>query len=117
MLIGELSALTGVSARSLRYYEQEGLLTSARDGNGYRAFAEGDVETVLRIRSLLNVGLPLRTVRQMLPCVIDASPRLDPCSELRQTLHTELERLDAAAAEISRCRDLITGILDRSAPA
>ena len=38
MIIGELSARSGVSPRSLRYYEQQGLLASTRGDNGYRHY-------------------------------------------------------------------------------
>ncbi|GAA3635601.1 MerR family transcriptional regulator [Lentzea atacamensis] len=114
MLIGELAAACGVSARSVRYYEQCGLLTSTRSSNGYRTYSQSDVETVRRIKALLNVGLPIATIAQLLPCVLDASPRLDPCTNLIATLRAEVDRLDAQAAEIARCRSLITGILERS---
>ena len=116
MLIGELAAECGVSARSVRYYEQCGLLTSSRSPNGYRVYSPADVETVRRIKSLLNVGLPIATIAQLLPCVVDASPRLDPCTNLIATLQAEVARLDEQAAEIARCRGLITDILERSSP-
>lgn len=114
MLIGELSEQTGVSARLLRYYEQQGLLNSTRDGNSYRRYDPRDVDLVRRIRALLNVGLPLKTVQQILPCVVDASPRVDPCNNLVATLREELTRLHEAATEIERCRTLIVDILHRS---
>ncbi|MGW6933940.1 MerR family transcriptional regulator [Lentzea sp. NPDC054927] len=114
MLIGELAASCGVSTRSVRYYEQCGLLQSTRSSNGYRTYSSGDVETVRRIKALLNVGLSVQTIALLLPCVVDASPRLDPCADLIATLHAEVARLDTQAAEIARCRGLITGILDRS---
>lgn len=114
MLIGELSERTGVSTRLLRYYEQQGLLQSVRTANGYRHYALDDVEKVRRIRALLNVGLPLRTVELLLPCVIDATPRVEPCNNLVATLRQEVARLDDAAAEIDRCRTLILDILERS---
>lgn len=114
MLIGELAATCGVSTRSVRYYEQCGLLTSSRSSNGYRTYGPADVETVRRIKALLNVGLPVATIALLLPCVVDASPRLDPCTDLIATLRAEVARLDAQAAEIARCRGLISGILERS---
>ncbi|WBB80508.1 MerR family transcriptional regulator [Micromonospora sp. WMMD882] len=114
MLIGELSERTGVSTRLLRYYEQQGLLQSVRTANGYRHYAPEDIEKVRRIRALLNVGLPLRTVELLLPCVVDATPRVDPCRNLVATLRQEVDRLDEASAEIDRCRSLILDILHRS---
>ncbi|MFD4672138.1 MerR family transcriptional regulator [Lentzea sp. NPDC058450] len=115
MLIGELAAECGVSARSVRHYEKCGLLSSERSPNGYRVYTRADVETVRRIKALLNAGLPLATIAWLLPCVIDASPRVDPCSDLLATLRAEVTRLDERAAEIARCRGLLTDILERSA--
>ena len=116
MLIGELATECGVSARSVRHYEKCGLLASERSPNGYRVYSPSDVETVRRIKALLNVGLPVATIALLLPCVLDASPRVDPCADLLATLRAEVTRLDTRAAEIARCRGLIAGILERSTP-
>ncbi|WP_216892770.1 MerR family transcriptional regulator [Nocardia alni] len=111
MLIGELAARTGVSRRSLRYYEQQGLLTSMRGGNGYRDYGESAVDTVRRIRALLAAGLPTETIRQALPCVIDTAPTLRPCPELVEVLRSEMGRMDAMAAELVHSRELIARML------
>lgn len=111
MLIGELAARTGVSRRSLRYYEQQGLLTVMRSGNGYREYAESAVDTVRRIRALLAAGLPTDTIRQALPCVRGATPSLVPCPELVETLRSEMGRMDAQATELTRSRDRIARML------
>ncbi|GAA2050723.1 MerR family transcriptional regulator [Leifsonia soli] len=66
MRIGELSRRTGVATRLLRYYEEQGLLASTRSPNGYRDYAERDVETVLRIRGLLASGMTTRLIRMLL---------------------------------------------------
>jgi predicted transcriptional regulator len=58
MLIGELSARTGVSQRLLRYYEEQGLLQPARDPNGYRRYGENMVTTVHQVRALLAAVKP-----------------------------------------------------------
>ncbi|MFG3441434.1 MerR family transcriptional regulator [Nonomuraea sp. NPDC047897] len=69
MRIGELAGRTGVSTRSLRYYEQNGLLTARRGANGYRDYTEDDVRLVAEIRSLLAVGFTLEDTRPFVDCL------------------------------------------------
>jgi DNA-binding transcriptional MerR regulator len=66
MRIGELSRQTGVSARSLRYYEQQGLLTPCRAANGYREYDELAMARAANIRHLLESGLTLDDIRASL---------------------------------------------------
>ena len=66
MRIGELSRRTGVSRRSLRYYEEQGLLGPARLPNGYREYDEHSVTVVRRIQILLSGKLrPFVCVRDL----------------------------------------------------
>ncbi|TES54329.1 MerR family transcriptional regulator [Halalkalibacterium halodurans] len=51
MKISELSKKTGVSIRSLRYYEQKRLLHPTRLKNGYREYDESDIENVKTVQS------------------------------------------------------------------
>ncbi|WP_331763924.1 MerR family transcriptional regulator [Streptomyces anthocyanicus] len=67
MRIGEASLASGVSARSLRHYEQEGLIVPGRCTNGFRDYCQSTIDRVLVIRSLLERGLPVRLVREVLP--------------------------------------------------
>ncbi|MEV5611088.1 MerR family transcriptional regulator [Streptomyces sp. NPDC052225] len=69
MRIGELAAATGVSARSLRHYEQAGLIDSERAANGYRVYDAGAVTRVGNIRMLVEAGLTVDDVRVFLPCL------------------------------------------------
>ncbi|MEP7762402.1 MerR family DNA-binding transcriptional regulator [Sanguibacter sp. 25GB23B1] len=55
--IGELAVATGVSARSLRYYEQQGLIVSTRTPAGHRRYDAGTVDTVVRVQELYAAGL------------------------------------------------------------
>ena len=59
MRIGELSERSGASARSIRYYESVGLLTSRRRTNGYREFDADALEQITKIKLLLQVGLEM----------------------------------------------------------
>jgi DNA-binding transcriptional MerR regulator len=67
MKIGELSRESGVSVRALRHYEEEGLIRPARSDNGYRDFGDGAAEAVRQIRGLIESGLPIRIIREILP--------------------------------------------------
>ena len=52
MRISELSRRTGVSERSLRYYEEQGLLAAGRTPGGHREYGEWAVDRVIRIQAL-----------------------------------------------------------------
>ncbi|QZL06908.1 MerR family transcriptional regulator [Streptomyces sp. BHT-5-2] len=66
MWIGELADLTGVSPRSLRYYEQQGLLAPQPADSGYRAYDALEAIRVANIKELLDAGLTLEDVRPAL---------------------------------------------------
>jgi DNA-binding transcriptional MerR regulator len=102
MRIGELSRRTGVSARLLRYYGEQGLLDATRDSNGYRSYPAEAVARVRRIRELLDAGLPTEAIRRLLPCAEDDGPGLTPCAH---SLGVMDQRLGALEAEIARLRD------------
>ena len=69
MRIGELAEATGASVRSLRYYEQQGLLRSERTGGGQRDYADDAVEYVRLIRCCLRAGLPTKVIAEIMPCM------------------------------------------------
>ncbi|MEI7031372.1 MerR family transcriptional regulator [Streptomyces pratensis] len=111
MLIGELSRRTGVSARSLRYYEAQGLLTVRRAANGYRAYGPDAALTVAKIRTLLRAGLSTEVIREVLPCVRGGQPGFDWCAELREILAGELAAMDERLEELRRSRGALAGLL------
>ncbi|MEV5573647.1 MerR family transcriptional regulator [Spirillospora sp. NPDC052269] len=106
MLIGELAKSTGVSGRLLRYYEDQGLIESQRLPNGYRDYEEAVAEVVLQVRALLAAGLPIRLIKQVLPCA-DGRTGLRPCPGVLDKLRTQLDVLDERAAEIARAREIL----------
>lgn len=58
MRIGELASRAGVSVRSVRYYEEQGLLTSVRSPSGQRHYTEDQVERVGFIQRMYTAGSP-----------------------------------------------------------
>lgn len=63
MTIGEFSAITGISAYTLRYYEKKGLLRVSRDSAGRRDYSTEDIEWVKFIRRLKDTGMLLRDIK------------------------------------------------------
>ncbi|MER7521271.1 MerR family transcriptional regulator [Streptomyces sp. NPDC126499] len=67
MRIGEIAALVGVTPRAVRHYHRIGLLAEpARQGNGYRQYGIRDAVVLARIRRLVELGLGLDEVREVL---------------------------------------------------
>ncbi len=63
MTIKEIEDLSGMTRANIRFYESQGLLTPARDTNGYRNYTEKDLETLNRIRLLRTLHLSLDDIR------------------------------------------------------
>jgi DNA-binding transcriptional MerR regulator len=91
MRIGELASATGVSVRSLRYYERQGLLRPARSGSGQRIFVTDDIGRVLLIVRLIAAGVGTVRILDLLPCL--SAPPLQRTSYLLETLGREELRI------------------------
>ena len=91
MRISEVSRRTGVSIRSLRYYEQKRLLCARRLENGYRDLDEGAIERVQTIQMYLGLGLTTEQIEEILDCT-ETSPLPHPlpvCEEERLSLYQD----------------------------
>jgi len=108
MRIGEVAHRAGVSTRALRYYEEQGLLTSERTFGGQRTYSESAVERVKMIQQFFTAGLPSRTILQILPCV-DTGHGSPEAFEL---LAAERDRITAAMADLAAARDALDRIID-----
>jgi DNA-binding transcriptional MerR regulator len=115
MRIHELAAATGVSARSLRYYETQGLLKPHRSPNGYREYSNTDVKVVGRIRWLLAAGVATARIRAVLPCFLEEHPEHIACPTLRGQLSEEVQRISEQIATLQRSRSLLRSALDSGA--
>ena len=109
MRIGELAAATGVSARSLRYYEEQGLLASERSTGGQRHYPDAAVERVQLITSLLQAGLGTTTIYDVLPCITEEAVRTPA---LAARLREELDRVDRQLAGLQQTRTVLAGLVE-----
>jgi len=107
--IGELARRCGVSTRALRYYEEQGLLSPRRHANGYRDYPESAVQTVRRIRVLLDAGFNAETVRRVLPC-FDGN-EVDLCPQVAAAIRDTLRGVEAQLRDLEDKRRWITALL------
>ncbi|MEE1792183.1 MerR family transcriptional regulator [Streptomyces sp. BE308] len=91
MQIGEVAARTELSLRTIRHYEETGLVTpSARSQGGFRLYTEADVSRLMVIRRMKPLGFTLDEMRELLA----ATDRLDSGEELTaDELQALLERI------------------------
>jgi DNA-binding transcriptional MerR regulator len=110
MRIGELARRSGVSVRSLRYYEEQALLTSERSPSGQRYYQEGDVERVLFLQRLYAAGLSSRTIHELLPCV--DSPSVENSRSALERMAQEREKLSSHIALLMSTRDALDATME-----
>jgi MerR family copper efflux transcriptional regulator len=65
--IGQVAKITGMSAKTLRFYEEKGVIESAlREENGYRYFTEKGLEEIKMIKYARDLGLPLAEIKKLM---------------------------------------------------
>ncbi|MFI1582456.1 MerR family transcriptional regulator [Embleya sp. NPDC020630] len=114
MRIGELARRSGVSERSLRYYEAQGLLRAERTPGGQREYGEWAVDRVIRIQTLYAAGLHSRKIAELLPCIRDTDGRANERATpvLLVNLTAERERIDTMITDLLRSRDVLDEVID-----
>ncbi|WP_285189413.1 MerR family transcriptional regulator [Rhodococcus sp. MEB041] len=114
MRIGELATRTGIAARMLRYYEEQGLISPRRLDNGYRVYDEYLVDRVHKIRGLIDAGIPTRIVADILPCL--GKPQTIVVENADPSLHSKLaaerDRMNQKIDFLTHNRDAISDYLD-----
>ncbi|WP_424184209.1 MerR family transcriptional regulator [Actinokineospora sp. G85] len=112
MRIGELSEATGVSTRSLRYYEQQGLLQSRRLANAYREYSPDAIEQVAFIQDLFSAGLSSQLIRDCIPLVGQSRPPLS-CTTLLARVREARDELVRQEQRLSARRKTLDSYLAR----
>ncbi|MFI6489499.1 MerR family transcriptional regulator [Streptomyces sp. NPDC050564] len=114
MRIGELARRTGVSERSLRYYETQELLRAERTPGGHRDYGDWAVDRVIRIQALYAAGLTSKKIAQLLPCMrdTDGGPSAIATPRLVADLAAERERIDRTIADLERSREVLDEVID-----
>lgn len=108
--IGELAQEAGLSARTIRFYESEGVLPEPqRDASGYRRYQGRDLERLHFLLRAKSVGLSLPEIREII-ALRDGGE--EPCDRVRRLLderlrhvRSQIEALQALERELLVLRD------------
>ncbi len=115
MRISEVSRRTGVSIRSLRYYDQKRLLCARRLPNGYRDLDEEAIERVQTIQMYLSLGLTTEHIEEILACTQTSPlPHSLPVCE-GELLSLYQEKLQDVEHQLAVLSDLHTRLSERIA--
>ncbi len=94
MRIGELSAVSGTSVRSIRYYENKGLVKSKRSGNGYRDYDPETCESIKIIKACLGMGFTLKETVNILACSRSSLEPEAVCDAARVLYEGQLHKIN-----------------------
>ncbi|MCM3748964.1 MerR family transcriptional regulator [Paenibacillus pasadenensis] len=88
--IGIVMKLTDLTARQIRYYEQHELIVPARTSGNQRLFSFNDVERLLEIKSLIEKGVNIAGIKQVMNPVSKESEEATVMTEISEVRRREL---------------------------
>ncbi|QTE02182.1 MerR family transcriptional regulator [Streptomyces cyanogenus] len=111
MLIGELASATGTTTRTLRYYEEEGLLESGRTAGGYRVYGPEAVVRVRNVRDLLGSGFTVADVKSFVRYLDSDLPEVfayaESCAAHYEVGARRVAELQERIEALTRMRDTL----------
>jgi len=113
LTIGQVAKTSGVAAKTIRYYEQIGVLpTPSRAASGYRLYDQPGVERLRFIRRARSLGLPLQQLKTLMGTFNGgARPALRP--RLRALVRAQLDAVTNQIIELERLRQQLEQIHQR----
>ena len=111
MNIGEAAARSGVPAKTIRYYEDVGLIARpARAENGYRDFSGADVHTLRFIARARGLGFSVREVGELLSLYHDRSRA---SAAVKAVAEQAINRIDTKIGELQSMRSTLSDLAER----
>ncbi|MEH2444911.1 MAG: heavy metal-responsive transcriptional regulator [Nostoc sp.] len=109
LLIGQVTDISGIPIRTIRYYESLGLLKSSRrTEGGFRQFSLDVLTRLAFIKRAQNLGLSLEEIGNILQ-VYDQGQA--PCGEIKEKLENKLLQIDQQIDQLLTLRSEIDGLL------
>jgi Cu(I)-responsive transcriptional regulator len=108
MNIGDVSKRAGLPAKTIRYYEEIGLVTPLRDTNGYRSFRERDMHKLAFLGRARALGFTIEDCRTLL-ALWDDQDRAS--ADVRAIAKEHLAQIEAKIADLQNIRDTLSHLV------
>lgn len=108
MNIAEVGKATGLPAKTIRYYEEIGLVQPLRAENGYRSFRERDLHKLAFVGRARSLGFSIEDCRALLALYED---RTRESRDVHRLASEQLARVQAKIVELRVMEALLTGLL------
>jgi MerR family copper efflux transcriptional regulator len=111
MNIGQAAQASGLPSKTIRFYEEIGLLVPERQaGNGYRVYSMADIETLRFLQRARAVGFSIEECRQLLEVYRNPEVR---DAQVHQLLSDYVQRLDQQFIALNSMRANLQELLDQ----
>lgn len=108
MNISQISQRSGLPVKTIRYYEDIGLITPARRSNGYRDFSEADMHKLAFLGRARTLGFSIEDCRTLLELWEDQSRA---SADVRQLAQEHLRRVEAKLDDLQQMRDTLARLV------
>ena len=112
MNIGDVAGLSGLPAKTIRYYEDIGLVKPLRSANGYRSFRESDAHKLAFLGRARALGFTIEDCRTLLALYDDTSRASADVKELAQA---HLQKIEEKIAQLQSMRDTLSELVQSCA--
>lgn len=112
MNIGDVAARSGLPAKTIRYYEDIGLIKPLRDANGYRAFRERELHKLTFLSRARTLGFTIEDCRALMALYEDETRA---SADVKRIANEHLTQIEAKIADLNAMRDTLSHLVDACA--
>lgn len=112
MNIGDVASRTGLPAKTIRYYEDIGLIKPLRDDNGYRRFREQDVHKLNFLGRARALGFTIEDCRTLLALYEDETRA---SADVQKVARAHLAQIEAKIDDLNAMRNTLGHLIDACA--
>lgn len=110
MTIGDAAEASGLPVKTIRYYEEIGLIHPGRCANGYREFSSADIHKLTFVARSRSLGFTIEECRTLLSLYEDRSRA---SADVRSLASGHLDQIDLKIAELQAMRRTLADLVER----